>query len=71
MDNTVLKDLYRELSGHVSEQRFNELFHHATRDRHVPLLIDLTQGPGANMFRKGLDGPWLSTEESSSSSESD
>jgi hypothetical protein len=66
-DKTVLKDLWREISGHVTEKRFNDLFHHATSEKFTPLTIDLTQPLRSNMFRRGLDGAWLSTEESSSS----
>jgi hypothetical protein len=67
LDKTVLKDLWREISGHVSEKRFNELFHYATSEKYTPLVIDLTQRDGSNMFRKGLDGPFLRVDESSSS----
>jgi hypothetical protein len=42
MDTTVLKDLYREISGHNSLERFSTLFRHSTSERHSPLCVDLT-----------------------------
>jgi hypothetical protein len=52
LDKTVLKDLWREISGHVTEKRFTELFHYATSEKYTPLVIDLTQVGSNSCFAR-------------------
>jgi len=50
----VIDDLYPEVSSHITEKQFGEMYEHATQEPHNGLMIDFTK-PKELVFRKGFD----------------
>jgi hypothetical protein len=51
--DTVLEDVYPLFSAFVKEDKFKELYDHATSDPHYALVIDATRGKP--IFKKNFD----------------
>jgi hypothetical protein len=50
----VLKDVYEEVSGKISQSDFIEMFDYATSEPHSPLVMDFT-GNASEIFKKGYN----------------
>ena len=49
---SVVEQIYQEISGIIKEEAFEALFEHATKDKHNALIIDQTSKQ--NVFKTGL-----------------
>jgi hypothetical protein len=52
---TIIKDLYIEVSNLCTEEEFLELFEYATDDKHSFLCLNFTQGDKTRIFRKDFN----------------
>jgi hypothetical protein len=70
-DRSIIRqDIWPEVSGRVTRQTFEDLFHHCTTGEHAYMVVDLSQADPRKVFRKTFRGPFLAIpEEGSSSSE--
>lgn len=62
-DNSQLRDLYTELSGHLTWAEFQRLAEHCWSGERGYLVADLTQSDPSKMFKRCLDGPWINIDQ--------
>jgi hypothetical protein len=68
-DRSIIRqDIWPEVSGRITRQAFEDLFHYCSQGEHTYMVVDQTQADPRKIFRKTFQGPFVHIQDDTDSS---